>query len=144
MESALERIIRKTGRRPVQCKCRECKEQCRTPCLGTPEDILRLIEAGYKDKLYRTGWCVGLILGKTDHTIPMVQALQTSSGCIFFKDGLCELHELGLKPTEGRLSHHSIKAENYKFSKSLSWNVAKEWTDAGNRDIVQRIFMEME
>lgn len=143
MESAIERIIRKTGRKPVQCKCGECKKQCRTPCLGTPEDILRLIRAGYKDKLYRTKWCVGLLWGRIDYAVPMVQALQTPSGCIFFKDGLCELHELGLKPTEGKLSHHSIKAENYKFSKSLSCNVAKEWLDARNRDIVQRIFMEI-
>lgn len=143
MKSALERIIRRTGRKPVQCKCQECKKQCKTPCLGTPEDILRLINAGYKDKLYPTEWCVGLVLGRIKYAVPMVQALQTPSGCIFFKDGLCELHESGLKPTEGKLSHHSIKAESYKFSKSLSWNVAKEWLDAKNWGIVRQIFMEM-
>lgn len=143
MESALERIIRRTGRKPVQCKCQECKKQCKTPCLGTPEDILRLINAGYKDKLYPTEWCVGLVLGRINYAVPMVQPLQTPSGCIFFKDGLCELHESGLKPTEGKLSHHSTKAESYKFSKSLSWNVAKEWLDAKNWGIVRQIFMEM-
>lgn len=144
MESALERIIRRTGRKPVQCKCQKCKAQCKTPCLGTPQDILRLIEAGYKDKLYRTEWCLGLMLGKINFTVPMVQALQTTEGCIFFEDGLCELHELGLKPTEGKLSHHTIKADNFKFNKMLSWNVAKEWLDETNRDIIQRIFMEVD
>lgn len=39
-ETQLQRIIRKTGRKPVQCKCRLCKQQCHTPCLGTPQDIL--------------------------------------------------------------------------------------------------------
>ena len=51
METSLQRIMRKTGRRPIECKCQKCKQQCKTPCLGTPEDILRLIKAGYKDRL---------------------------------------------------------------------------------------------
>lgn len=143
METTLEKIIRKTGRKPVQCKCRKCKEQCKTPCLGTPDDILRLIQAGYKDKLARTSWCVGMALGRINFPVPMVQAIQTVSGCIFLKDGLCELHDAGLKPTEGRLSHHSIRQENYKFNKSLSWNVAKEWLDESNWETVQCVFREI-
>lgn len=47
-ETQLQRIIRKTGRKPIQCKCKLCKQQCHTPCLGTPQDVLRLIEAGYR------------------------------------------------------------------------------------------------
>ncbi|MDC2255498.1 MULTISPECIES: hypothetical protein [Bacteroidaceae] len=39
METALQRIIRKTGRTPVECRCPLCRQQCRTPCLGTPEDV---------------------------------------------------------------------------------------------------------
>lgn len=73
----------------------------------------------------------------------MVQAIQTQSGCVFFKDGLCELHESGLKPTEGKLSHHSIKQENYKFSKMLSWNVAKEWLDENNWETIRIIYREL-
>lgn len=37
------------------------------------------------------------------------------------------LHDRGLKPTEGRLSHHSIKLDNFVPKKSLAWLVAKEW-----------------
>lgn len=73
----------------------------------------------------------------------MVQAIQTVSGCIFLRDGLCGLHDAGLKPTEGRLSHHSIRQENYKFNKSLSWNVAKEWLDESNWETVQCVFREI-
>lgn len=140
METIFEKIIRRTGRKPVQCKCRKCKEQCKTPCLGTPDDILRLIQAGYKDKLARTTWCMGILLGRINIPVPMVQAIQTASGCVFFKDGLCELHDAGLKPTEGKLSHHSIKPENFKFNKSLSWNVAKEWLNEDNRETIRLIF----
>lgn len=50
-----------------------------------------------------------------------------------------ELHAAGLKPTEGRLSHHTITMENLKFGMSLSWNVAKEWLDERNFDTIREI-----
>ena len=144
METSLQRIMRKTGRRPIECKCQKCKQQCKTPCLGTPEDILRLIKAGYKDRLAITHWWVGIARGKLDFPVIMIQARQEENGyCTFFRDGLCELHDLGLKPTEGRLSHHSITKENFKFGKSLSWNVAKEWMDMRNGEIVEEIIRHM-
>ena len=112
METALQRIIRETGRKPVECRCARCREQCRTPCRGTPEDILRLLKAGYKERLAPTLWGVGLVLGRIPYVVPMIQARQENGYCIFFHDGLCELHDAGLKPTEGRLSHHIITREN--------------------------------
>ncbi|MDR1718030.1 MAG: hypothetical protein LBS20_19510 [Prevotella sp.] len=140
-----ERLIRKitsiTGRRASECSCEECRNQCRTPCLGTPDDILRLIEAGYADKLAFTHWAVGMMLGKLPLPIPMVQILKTENGCVFFKNGLCELHNLGLKPTEGRLSHHEIKLENYIFGLSLTWNVAKQWIEEENFGKIIRVFV---
>ena len=134
-ETPLQRIIRKTGRKPVQCKCRLCKQQCHTPCLGTPQDILKLIESGYKDRLAPTEWLVGMIMGVIDMPVPMIQAKQEGDWCTFYKDGLCELHDAGLKPTEGRLSHHSIRLDNFKPSKSIAWNVAKEWLN----DVIARL-----
>ena len=144
METSLQRIMRKTGRKPIECKCQKCKQQCKTPCLGTPEDILRLIKAGYKERLAITHWWVGIARGKLDFPVIMIQARQEENGyCTFFRDGLCELHDLGLNPTEGRLSHHSITKENFKFGKSLSWNVAKEWMDMRNGEIVEEIIRHM-
>ncbi len=144
METSLQRIMRKTGRKPIECKCQTCKQQCKTPCLGTPEDILRLINAGYKERLAITHWWVGIARGKLDFPVIMIQARQEENGyCTFYHDGLCELHDLGLKPTEGRLSHHSITKENFKFGKSLSWNVAKEWMDMRNGEIVEEIIRHM-
>lgn len=141
IETTIGKIIRKTGRKPVSCKCAMCKEQCRrAPCLGTPQDIWALIEAGYEDKLEVTGWSVGMILGRLPFPIPMVQAILTENGCVFFENGLCILHELGLKPTEGKLSHHTITEENFKFSKNLSWNVAREWIDTRNVATIAKVF----
>ncbi len=140
-ENSFKRIVRKTGRKPIACKCEQCKNQCRTPCLGTPEDILKLIEAGYVERLKPTMWLTGMALGKLTYPIPMVQAETMDNGWCTFRreDGLCELHDLGLKPTEGRLSHHLITKENFTFSKSLSYNVAKEWLDPKNVKIINQI-----
>lgn len=45
-----------------------------------------------------------------------------TGGCTFqTSDGLCELHALGLKPTEGRISWHGYKGNQ------LHWRMAKSW-----------------
>lgn len=142
-ETTFQKIIRRTGRKPIECKCKACKRQCKNVCLGTPEDIERIIDAGYKDKLEPTEWRVAILAGAYPLPINMFQVKQTDNGCIFFKDGLCELHSKGLKPTEGKLSHHTTTIENFKFSKSLAWNVAKEWLDVENLAIIERIVEKM-
>lgn len=142
-ESQMQRIIRKTGRKPVECKCALCKVQCHTPCLGTPQDIERLIDAGYANRLKLTYWAAGMVMGVIDRPVPMIQAAAGDEYCAFFQNGLCELHALGLKPTEGRLSHHSIRMDNFKPSKSLSWNVAKEWISEENAEVVTCIIRKL-
>jgi len=139
-----EIIILRTGRKQIECNCQKCKNQCRTPCLGTPDDILRLIDAGYASKLILSHWMVGMMLRKIPCSIPMVQIMKGDNGCIFFKDGLCALHNTGLKPTEGKLSHHTITLENYIFELSLSWNVARTWIEDRNFLKVLKIFALME
>lgn len=135
----LERISRETGRGLVECSCEKCKAQCRNPCLGTPGDILRLIRAGYKDRLALTFWAVGMLHGEMNYPILMVQAIRSGGYCTFFRDGLCELHELGLKPTEGKLSHHTITEENFIFTKGLPWQVAKEWIKYDNSKTIIKV-----
>lgn len=120
-------IMKKSGRKPTVCQCERCKSQCHTPCLGTPEDIEKLIDSGYGNRLAVTEWCVGMVLGLTARPIHMIQAKVEDGWCTFYHNGLCELHDKGLKPTEGRLSHHSIRIDNFDPKKCLSWLVAKEW-----------------
>lgn len=124
-----KKIMQKSGRMPTSCACDRCKQQCRTPCLGTPEDIQKLIEAGYGSRLALTEWRVGMMLGVIDRPVMMIQALVEENGWCTFRtpDGLCELHDKGLKPTEGRLSHHTIALDNFDPKRSLAWLVAKEW-----------------
>jgi hypothetical protein len=139
METTFHKIIRKTGSKPFSCKCQTCKKQCTTaPCLGLPSDIEKLIDSGYGSRIKETIWASGIMLGIIDYPITMYQAEMQSSGCTFFKDGLCELHDLGLKPTEGKLSHHTVKVIS-EFNKHLAWSVAKEWVNPDNAEIIQRI-----
>lgn len=77
--------------------------------------------------------------GRDDIPIPMIQAVAGDEYCIFYHNGLCELHDKGLKPTEGRLSHHSTRLDNFKASKSISWNVAKEWLSEENAEVIERV-----
>lgn len=97
--------------------------------MGTPSDIEKLKAAGYADRIYPTVWLAGIAMGIINFPIEMEQPLyDTARGCCtFFKDGLCELHELGLKPTEGKLSHHIHKAETFSKQKNLTYAVAKTW-----------------
>lgn len=128
-ESSLSYIMRKSGRKPSECACEKCKSQCHTPCLGTPEDILKLAKNGYASRLDVTLWAFGVIVGLIDEPIPMIQAKVENGWCTFYHDGKCELHDKGLKPTEGKLSHHSIRLDNWDPRRSISWLVAKEWLD---------------
>jgi hypothetical protein len=139
-ENETAKIIRKTGRKPVQCKCLGCKSQCaKVPCLGTPTDILKLIEAGHRERIFPTDWWAGMAMGSFDRPIPMYQLENTPTGCVLFKEGLCTIHHSGLKPTEGKLSHHSHKPETFNKHKSLSLHVAKTWLDPDNKDVIAKI-----
>lgn len=144
-QKIIQKIQRKTLRLITECSCEECKSMCtKQVCLGTPQDILKLIKAGYKDKLKPTLWMTAQFLGKLSTPVPMVQAIQDENGCVFFKNGLCELHGKNMKPLEGRLAHHSIGPDSFFFDVSVSWNVAKEWLDISNLSVVLDVFAEMD
>ena len=143
-EEVFKRISNKVGRQPISCNCEKCKQMCqRTPCLGTPHDILALIEAGYIDKLCYTEWAAGMALGFIQEPIPMVQLKIVGNGnsgcCVLYHDGICELHEKGLKPTEGRLSHHEVREREMNPEYNLTFQVALEWIRRGNFDIISKI-----
>lgn len=145
-EQLYQKIVLKTGRRPSECSCGKCQGQCaKAPCLGTPQDILALIEAGYGDKIHNTVWASGMMMGLINFPIYMFQiehrglSENLNAPCIFFKDGKCALHTTGLKPTEGKLSHHTLQEENYSPKKNLTWNVAKEWLNPKNESVVSKI-----
>ena len=138
-EPSLQRVMRVSGRVPVQCSCSICKQQCNTPCLGTPDDIEKIIDAGYSDRLALTQWAVGMLLGVTTSIVPMIQPVVGKRYCAFFENGLCILHDKGLKPTEGRLSHLSVKKDYFNAFMGIAWYVAKEWLMFENAEVISRV-----
>ena len=88
---------------------------CHATCCGTPEDMQRLINAGYGRRLMYDD-----LPGGEDMIKPALKGFEgnksgwdvaSKEGCTFWKDGKCELHDLGLKPSQGKLSHHSLTQE---------------------------------
>lgn len=143
-EETTKRISAITGRQPTECACEICKRMCqRTPCLGTPDDIERIIDAGYGHKIVPSGWAAGIIARLNDHIIPMYQPEGRSKNdgtCAFYThDGLCELHDKGLKPTEGRLAHHIPGLDQMVASFHPAWHVAQEWEKEENFETIKRI-----
>lgn len=129
----------------TECACEKCSFMCHSPCCGTPEDIGLLMKAGYTDRLMLDD-----LEGGEDMIKPALKGFEgrrspwaTSSkeGCTFWKDGKCELHDLGLKPIQGKLAHHSLTVrQNDKIGEYInnSWEteeakqVIRDWKDEQN------------
>lgn len=81
-----------------------------SPCLSTPDDVFKLMLAGYSDKLSRTG-VFNEVTGKMVEIVALKGTPWRMPGmkhdlmsCVMQdNNGLCKLHTLGLKPTEGKL-----------------------------------------
>lgn len=88
----------------TECSCDKCKNMCKTPCIGTVEDIHKIAAAGFANKLAPSKWAVGLMMGTHNKMIDIIVPLhnEKTGYCSFYSNGLCELHNLGLKPTEGK------------------------------------------
>lgn len=125
----MQDISAMSGIQPSECSCGKCRDLCRTPCIGTPEDIERLIAAGYGDRLASTAWGVGMLAGLTDRPVMMLAPRREDNGWCTFRtsDGLCELHAKGLKPTEGRLASCRPKPIGWSLRKDFTWLTAKTW-----------------
>lgn len=128
------------------CSCSTCKGMCVRPCWPIPSEILPLIESGYTSSLMLDWWEGDFHDGEHDRVYIVCPSspgregnyapdfLGLQSGCIFLtQKGLCRLHPLGLKPTEGRVAHHSIGGDNgYNIHRA----VAETWDTEQGRDIV--------
>ena len=115
----------------TECSCQKCKDMCRKRvCWPTPEEADKLIDAGFSNRLMEDYWA-----DEEDIMIicPAIKGYEgefapwwpTGGCCLQDKDGLCILHDLGLKPLEGRIAD------------------CKE-TEAGGRNIHEEIAMMWE
>lgn len=96
----------------VVCSCKTCVKMCEhRPCWGTPEEIKKIIDAGYGSRLMMDYW-VGVGEEDTDVPSPAIVGYEgrrapfiPQGRCTFLNaENLCELHDKGLKPLEGRVA----------------------------------------
>lgn len=125
-----------TAIKPSECSCKVCQNMCtHSPCMPNPRDVQKIISAGFADRLKGAIWAdiaTGMLW-------PVIMPEQLDTGCTFFKDGKCELHDKDLKPMEGRLANHAIplgasltRRVAYTWATELGASVMSAWPDAGN------------
>lgn len=99
------------------------------------------IDAGYADRLKETMWMVGYLAVK-EKPIAMIQPTEKDGWCAFRQpDGLCELHDRGLKPTEGVLASCKVIEEDDipTYETSVLRAVAHEWVKVENFENVMKV-----
>lgn len=109
-----------------------CKEM---NCLGTPEEIAGLINAGYGRVLHPVR-VMAVAANKGDiiasKRIPMVQLMSDKNGCVMHKDGKCLLWQSGLTPMMGRM-HLLFRGDmRTKALKFLFHLTVMEWLNPAN------------
>ena len=124
-----------SGREPVECSCSTCQNMCkRAPCIGTPSDILVLIQNGYIDQLEMSIWSAGIPIG-----IPEIEMVQLDyndgKGCKLQVNGLCSIHHI--KPTDGRLA--TCKPEAFVSKTPAVGFVALTWMLPENQHLISFI-----
>ena len=131
--AALKQLSVVSGEDSV-CSCSKCGEMCNRPCWPTPDEAQKLIEAGYGDRLMLDYWVGDGYAGGDIRLIsPANQGYEgkmapswPQGACTFYKDGLCGLHDLGLKPIEGRRATCPTKGEQPGH---LHREVAETWNN---------------
>lgn len=102
----------------TECSCEKCSSMCHAPCNGTSEDMHRLMNAGYGDRLMLDDWpgdekvIKPALKGYEGKQAPW--ETRSLPGCTFWKEGKCELHSLGLKPTLAKLVIHDQSDEEHE------------------------------
>jgi len=95
----------------ASCTCETCQDMCHEPCWPTPYEAKKLINEGFGDRLMLDSWIsfsgnffdyrrINVLCPATKHWP------NCNSRCIFqdIDTKLCQLHDLQLKPLEGRMA----------------------------------------
>lgn len=114
------------------CACTTCQRMCHDrACWPTPQEAQNIIDAGFGARLMNDYRLRGGPDGSTIHLLCPAEvgrendeaATWPGGRCTFLTDdGACELHALGLKPSEGRKANHEGHAVKLHDLAAYSWN----------------------
>ena len=125
------------------CSCETCADAClMRPCWATPEEVEALLEAGYGDRLWVDYWADAeniYLLSPAGSGYEGGHAPSWPEGsCTFLTDdGLCELHDKGLKPSEGRKTGHQSDPDVRKVN--IHKLIADTWDTPEGRALIERV-----
>lgn len=120
----------------TSCTCKTCKEMCRRPCWGTPVEVEKIIHAGYGKRLMLYFYDKSItdsielltpaLKGGEGRSLHTEYFAQRNTSCTFQdKRGLCELHDKGLKPIEGRMSICAGPSAIGRYEVAIEWETSK-------------------
>jgi Fe-S-cluster containining protein len=122
------------------CSCNECKAMCKRPCWPTPSEALRIMDAGYAERLMLDYWVASpndiYIISPAEKGREMANASFVPIGGCAMQDpttGLCAIHSI--KPIEGRVAHHST-AERQNGKVNIHKEVAMLWDSEEGRKVI--------
>ena len=135
-----EYILVNSGSKVNECACAICQNMCKTcPCIGLPNEILAIAKAGFASKLDRSVWAAAV-----KYNVPPVYMIispktkEYSNECSFLNEGKCQLHDLGLKPLEGKLADCK-RTRVQPGQVPHSWLIAKMWELESNQPVIKEI-----
>lgn len=118
------------------CSCDKCQALCRRPCWPTPTEVQRLVAAGYGPQLMLAWWerphsRRGTVLvlcpavpGHEGFYAPGPEDwdhYEATRCCIMqTPDGLCQLHDVALKPLEGRLATGCVPYQGVRVRRAIA------------------------
>ena len=124
-----------------ECHCKICRSLCDRPCWPTPKEAEAIINAQLGARLMRDYYC-----NKEKDVFVLCPAIPgyegkharffPTGGCTFQKkNGMCILHDMNLKPLEGRLCGcrkidvpvHKLIADMWRTRKAV--RLVDRWTN---------------
>lgn len=114
---------------------------CHAPCCGTVEDIEALMDAGYGKRLMFDDWPDSRVDEVIKPSLKFFEGqrapwdVSTALGCTFWRNGKCELHDSGLKPSQGKLALHG---QSHKITEEIADFVCASWKTPKGKEVIDR------
>lgn len=125
-----EDILKQCNAKVSNCCCDVCKSMCyQCPCIGTPLEMQNIVQAGFHRDVMITKLANPIVINKYGHpiTILAINFDEKKGHCSMLENGLCKLHNLGLKPLEGRTAICNSEKETTMASYRVYTAICDEW-----------------
>jgi len=126
------------------CSCEICRSYCLRPGWWTVEQAKEVINSGYSNRMMvevspeRDFGVLSPAFKGCERGIALQKF--SKNGCNFYKDGLCELHPIGLLPLECGFCHHDRTGLGIKCHSDLE----KDWKTELGKQLVFKWLKSMQ